>query len=180
MALPAQEELRRLYDYDPVRGTLVHKKTRGRAVAGASIGRGVNWKGYITARVHHKHYRIHRLIWVYHFGSIPAEMVVDHINRSRKDDRIENLRLATLKQNARNRRRSRNNTSGHSGVVWRASRRRWVVNIMLNGRKRRIGSYRDKHLAIERRKTAERALDYFPQEKATTGAVAVGEDGLAA
>ena len=42
--------------------------------------------------------------------------VVDHINRQRFDNRIENLRVVTHKQNMRNRSIAKNNTTGKTGV----------------------------------------------------------------
>jgi hypothetical protein len=57
---------------------------------------------------------------------------VDHINQDRLDNRLENLRWVTHKDNGRNRGMSKNNTSGYEGVsfyktqnIWRAL---WVDN----------------------------------------------------
>jgi Drexlerviridae HNH endonuclease len=39
---------------------------------------------------------------MYHHGDIPPGMIIDHINRDRTDDRIENLRLTTRRGNQHN------------------------------------------------------------------------------
>lgn len=44
-----------------------------------------------------------RIIWEMTNGQIPEGMEIDHINRNKWDDRIENLRLATKTQNQHNR-----------------------------------------------------------------------------
>lgn len=50
----------------------------------------VNFNGYLQIRVHGKVYLAHRLIWLYHYKKWPKQ--IDHINRNRLDNRIENLR----------------------------------------------------------------------------------------
>ena len=44
-------------------------------------------------------YKNHRKIWKEHYGEIPDGMEVDHINNNKKDNRIENLQLLSVKQN---------------------------------------------------------------------------------
>ncbi|KKN65861.1 hypothetical protein LCGC14_0477970 [marine sediment metagenome] len=37
----------------------------------------------------------HRLIWEEHYGKIPNGKIIHHINRERKDNRIENLQMVS-------------------------------------------------------------------------------------
>ena len=60
-------------------------------------------------------YYLHRLI----MGLPPAsdtDLIVDHINHNTLDNRKENLRIVTRKENSRNGRRRPNNTTGYTGV----------------------------------------------------------------
>lgn len=50
----------------------------------------------------HKSVYLHRFVWFLEYGEWPAKHL-DHINRDSHDNRIENLRLATVTLNMRNR-----------------------------------------------------------------------------
>jgi len=62
-------------------------------------------KGYIEMRVRHGgkevYFRGHRVAWLLHYGEWP-KLALDHINRNPLDNRIENLREATARQNMLN------------------------------------------------------------------------------
>lgn len=85
----------------------------------------INSKGYAVRKETFdkktKTIRLHRFIWYLHNGVPEDKYLVDHINRNRLDDRLENLRLATAKQNATNRSKQKNNTSGFRGVSFEKS-----------------------------------------------------------
>lgn len=82
----------------------------------------------------------HRVIWFLHYGEWP-KLPIDHINGKRADNRIENMRLATPSQNGFNRRRPKNNTSGHKGVSWNSKRRAWQATIRYEGTNKNLGYF---------------------------------------
>lgn len=59
---------------------------------------------YATVSINNRAYPVHRIVWEMHYGQIPEGMLVDHINCNGVDNRLDNLRLATISQNAMNRR----------------------------------------------------------------------------
>jgi hypothetical protein len=63
----------------------------------------VNHNGYIGAKVslngEKKHLRLHRIIWIAANGIPPRGLCVCHKNNNKKDNKIDNLYLATSSQN---------------------------------------------------------------------------------
>lgn len=49
-----------------------------------------------------KPHSLHRQVWIYHNGDIPQGYVIDHIDRNRNNNQIENLRLTTQSENSKN------------------------------------------------------------------------------
>lgn len=103
--------------------------------------------GYTCITICGKDYRAHRLAWLYVYGEWPSEFI-DHINKVRSDNRIANIRLATLKENSKNQSIPRHNTSGIMGVGWRESRNHWYAQIASDGKNIYLGSFNDKFEAI--------------------------------
>ena len=60
--------------------------------------------GYLDIRVQTKisHALVHRVIWETFIGEIPEGYQIDHINTIRDDNRLENLRVVTRKENMNN------------------------------------------------------------------------------
>lgn len=98
--------------------------------------------------------RLHRFIM-----DCPDNMIVDHINMNRLDNRKSNLRICTKSQNNMNKRKQSNNTSGITGVVWDKQNNKWIAQININSRNIKLGRFSTIEEAIEARKQAE--LEYF-------------------
>lgn len=71
--------------------------------------------GYIIYKVKGKQIKAHRLVWFLCNGYFPKEEI-DHINRIRNDNRIENLRLSDRKQQNENTTREPNKDTGVVGI----------------------------------------------------------------
>ncbi len=75
----------------------------------AKNGRKLNTRTDVWGyhRSHTYRVKMCRLVWIWHNGDIPTHLQVDHIDGNVANDRIENLRLVTVRQNAQNRPRHR-------------------------------------------------------------------------
>lgn len=104
-------------------------------------------QGYLSIRIWAVHYGGHRIIWEMHYGPIPAGMQIDHINRQRADNRLENLRLATHGQNTMNCGARKTNSSGYKGVYRRKNR--WIASIQANNSRKYLGSFKTKEEAYD-------------------------------
>lgn len=89
---------------------------------------------------------------------VPDGMMVDHINRNSLDNRKENLRVANAQENARNRSRQSNNSSGFTGVYYNKKLNKWQVQIKVNGRHIHLGVYSELSDAVFVRKSKEKEL----------------------
>lgn len=58
----------------------------------------------------------HRIIWEMFYGDIPDKMVIDHLDRNKLNNRIDNLTIKTNRQNCQNRLPHPDNKSGACGV----------------------------------------------------------------
>ncbi|ALC11214.1 HNH endonuclease [Sphingopyxis sp. 113P3] len=87
---------------------------------------------------------MHRMIL-----NAPVGAIVDHKNGNGLDNRKANLRIATLKQNAQNRRKRRGTAGALKGACWDADRNTWVSGIYIEGRKVHLGSFETEQGAHE-------------------------------
>lgn len=91
------------------------------------------------------YYHAHRVAWEAMNGPIPDGMCIDHINRDRLDNRIANLRVATMAENNRNVRASKANTTGFRGVIFYGynakGEPRWRSGLCIDRKFKSLGLY---------------------------------------
>ncbi len=124
----------------------------------------INGDGYVCIKFNGVNLLAHHLAWFYIHGAWPK--IIDHVNHIRHDNRILNLRLATLSENGQNRKGpAKNNKSGFLGVCWHKHRRRWIAQIWNreNGVKKNrvLGYFKDPKQASEAYLLAKRTLHPF-------------------
>lgn len=73
--------------------------------------------GYLIIKIKGKQYKAHRIVWLLYNGAFPNGEI-DHINRDRLDNRIENLRVCTRKEQVENRNYFPNKDTGVIGVYF--------------------------------------------------------------
>jgi len=116
------------YDYDPITGIFVYKKSVGCRKKGSKVGWYDSSTGntYVLTKIQRESVKLHRLAYFYMTGVWPD--VIDHINGNTTDNRWVNLRNVNSKLNCRNTKLMRHNASGIHGVS-RYKGRTWQVYI---------------------------------------------------
>ena len=82
-------------------------------------------------------------------------LVIDHVNGDRTDNRRKNLRVTTQQNNLLNKGMMSNNSSEIAGVWWDKNRNKWVAEIRFNDIKCQLGRYELKEDAVFARYYAE-------------------------
>ena len=114
----------------------------------------INDSGYLLSRtpIDGKKFRMHRLI----MGCLDDKnIVVDHINHDKSDNRKSNLRLVTTQQNTMNHGVSTKNTSGFTGVSFDKDKMKWVASITVNYKNIFLGYFSNIEDAKRARQRAE-------------------------
>lgn len=131
------------YKYDSETGLLYNK--RGNICCSLH-------DGYIRIdiRQYDTRYRVlgHRLAWYLFYGEIDDNLVIDHINGVKTDNRIQNLRLVTIQENSFNIKKSK-------GYSWNKKSNKWTSYIRVNNKYIHLGLYETEEQASEAYKSAK-------------------------
>lgn len=115
--------------------------------------------GYLRLTVKGKTFFAHRVIWALAHDEWPS-MALDHINGNKSDNRLDNLRLASVSQNGRNMSLPISNKSGVIGVCWDRKAAQWRAYANAGGRKVYLGVFRTIDEAKAARESASNDFGY--------------------
>jgi hypothetical protein len=152
-----QERVKSLFDYRD--GTLYWRRSRGTAKAESEAGSVGSSHGYMATRFDGKLHLNHRLIFLYHNGYMP-ENNVDHIDRNKLNNNINNLREVSQSCNMRNSSQPITNRSKVKGVHWCNRDSRWVAQITKGKTRVRLGSFTDFAEVVAYRLASEQCLNW--------------------
>lgn len=101
--------------------------------------------GYLTNNLSNnnisKSFMTHQLVAICFLNHSQKGMslVIDHIDNDKKNNRVENLRIVTQRENAF--KTQGKYSSKYKGVSWHKLANKWIVGIYINGKKQHLGLF---------------------------------------
>jgi hypothetical protein len=138
--LPTAEYVRSLLDYDPQTGVFRWRCNRGLKNVGGKRAGTVTARGYRVIEIAGKTHREQRLAWLFATGHWPSGEV-DHRDRDRSNNKLDNLRLATRSQNTTNKAVQKSSQTGIKGVN-RRENGTFRAYLSAQGRRINLGTFR--------------------------------------
>jgi hypothetical protein len=136
-----QEVVKELFDYHED-GYLTWKVNKKRARVGDKAGCFDKSTGYIKMCINQKRYHMQRIVWLWHYGSLP-NVLIDHEDQDKLNNKVSNLRIADDNQNQFNRKKTENTSSKYKGVSWYKRDEIWVSSIMFHRKSIYLGRFID-------------------------------------
>lgn len=133
--------LHEMFTYDPETGIFRRKVSmcKNKYKAGEELTY-IGKDGYLAISLNRRRMVGHRVAWAMHYGEWPKQ-ALDHINGIRSDNRIANLRLADIWQNAANK-------APPSGRREKGIRLlpngKWQAQIQVRGKLKYLGRFTEK------------------------------------
>jgi len=137
-SLLTYEEAVQRFEYDPLTGFL-RSRNDHRWVSVPQTN------GYLCIFHNGKRFRCHRIVWLLHKGEWPKHQI-DHINRNKLDNRIENLRDVPRRINSAN----KSNNASMVGTTWHPKKRKWKAKIQVNNKSIHLGYFNTQEEASQR------------------------------
>lgn len=138
-----------------------------------SVWKGMNHRCFDSNHPAYKHYGGRGITvcerWANSFENFLADMGERPTNSEidRTDNQQgyspDNCKWVSVSENRFNQRKRKDNTSGKTGVRWKKTIKKWVVEIAKNGKLYHLGNFENLDDAIQRRKQAE--LEFFGYTK---------------
>lgn len=151
--------MKELLDYDSETGIFTRLVSLANCCNVGDIAGYLRPDGYIGINVDGSLFLAHRIAWLYVYGYLP-ENDLDHKDRIRHHNWIDNLREVSRQCNIRNSWNRKNNVSGVKGVSWNSQHKKWRAQIMVDRKSKCLGVYEDFGDAVSARLAAEQCLDW--------------------
>jgi hypothetical protein len=130
------DELRQLLSYEPVTGKFVWLVDTRNTIAGDEAGHCNPANPYVRIAIGGRSYYAQQLAWFYMTGEWPAEEI-DHQDVEHANNKWENIRPATHRQNACNTKVQARNRLGLKGVSQKGER--FVAKLTCAGKRQTLG-----------------------------------------
>lgn len=130
-----------VHDYNPLTG-LFTNRTTGEVCSERTP------KGYVRVHVFGRQIYAHRLAFLIMTGRWPVQ--IDHLNRRRDDNRWDNIQDSDQFGNAQNHSLRSTNTTGYTGIEFRAGTG-WRAELTRMGKRRRSEWLKTKEEAVAAR-----------------------------
>ena len=124
-----------------------------------------DFRGYFNIQLwvknRKKSFKIHQLVAMAFLGHKPngQNLVVNHINFDKKDNRLENLEIVTQRQNANL--KHIKSSSKYTGVTWNKKNKRYRALIVINRYQIYLGGFKDEKIASEHYNIALNNLNLY-------------------
>lgn len=114
-----------------------------------SLAGSINSDGYTQITVNGVNYYGHRIVYmlIHSIDTLSSEIILDHVDGNKANNRPDNLRLANKSTNGMNRGKQANNSSGFKGVSFRKDRNKWLAKITKDGKAHHLGLFESKEKA---------------------------------
>ena len=127
-----KKRLRELFKYE--NGLLIRiVKTSNNTKVGDVVGTSTDTAGYAIVTIDGAIQKVHRMIWIYHNGAIEDKYIIDHKDRNKSNNKIENLRKVTKQENSFN--------SNAKGYYYHKKLKKWRAMIGIDGVRKSLGCF---------------------------------------